>query len=217
MAETKYSFPTWQEIEDECRKVSRQIADSGFVPEVVVALSRGGLVPARIICDMLLVKDLVAVKVDHWGITATKDGTAKLRYPVDIDLSGKKVLIVDDITDTGDSISLALDWARKTNPRELKTAVVYHISRSKIIPDFYGGAIGKEDWKWVVWPWNFVEDMCTVLPKELDGRASFSDLKASFEKRHETKIGHEQFRRALDELARRKLAKQNADGTWEKA
>lgn len=138
MQETKYEFPSWEQISAECRKIAGKTRAAGFKPDVVLALSRGGLVPARMICDLLIVKDLVSIKVDHWGITAQKDGSAKLRYPVDINLEGKKILIVDDITDTGKSLSLALDWVKKQNPAEAKSAVVYHINHSKTVPDFFG-------------------------------------------------------------------------------
>ncbi len=211
----KLSFPSWEEIHRECRKISKDISKT-FKPDVVLALSRGGLVPARIICDNLIVKDLVAIKVDHWGITASKDGSVRLRYPVDIDLKGKNVLIVDDITDTGESLLLAKEWVEKQRPAQIKTAVVYHINHSKITPDFFGQEIDKNNWTWIVWPWNFVEDMCNIIPKELDkNKYSFSEIKNIFEERH-CRIDESILKEALSVLEDKLLIKQNPDGTWEK-
>ncbi len=211
----RYAFPSWEEIYIECKKISKSIAKA-YKPDVVLALSRGGLIPARIICDMLIVKDLVTIKVDHWGITAQKDGSARLRYPVDIDLKGKNVLIVDDITDTGESLSLAKEWAEKREPADLKTAVIYHINHSKILPDFFGKQIKKEDWVWVVWPWNFVEDMCNILPKMLeDGKYSFHEIKRMFEQ-ESSPIPDSMLEEALSVLKEKSLLKQNPDGRWER-
>ncbi|MFZ3077160.1 MAG: phosphoribosyltransferase [Candidatus Aenigmatarchaeota archaeon] len=217
MQETKYSFPSWEEIAGECRKIAGKIRAVGFKPDVVLALSRGGFVPARILCDLLVVKDLVSVKVDHWGITAQKDGTARLRYLVEINLEGKKVLVVDDITDTGESLALALEWVKKQNPAETKTAVVYHINHSKTVPDFFGKEIEKENWAWVVWPWNIVEDVTNMLLKDMDGKAlSIDEMKNMFENKYSVSLDSGILREALSSLEERNLAKQNPGGLWEK-
>ena len=63
---------------------------------------------SRVLCDYLGVKDLVSLKIEHWGVTATPDGKAQIKYPFDIDLTGKNVLVVDDITDTGESMIIAV-------------------------------------------------------------------------------------------------------------
>lgn len=216
MAEIKCTFPSWEKIHDECKKVAKQVVKSGYKPDVVVALSRGGFIPARTICDLLVIKDLISIKVDHWGITATKDGKARLRYPVDADLAGKKALIVDDITDTGESLSLATKWIRENlKPQEIRTATIYHITHSKFTPDYAAEYIPKENWVWVVWPWNFVEDMCNLLPKIINGRMDFEKLKKIFEIEYSVRIQDELFKEALSELEAKCIIKQNPDGTWE--
>ena len=98
--EFKANLVSWDEIEEWCKKLRDKIIDS-YKPDIIVALSRGGLVPGRILSDMLWIKDIVALKTEHWGVTATRDGKATLKDPGSLNLSGKNVLIVDDITDTG--------------------------------------------------------------------------------------------------------------------
>ena len=55
-------------------KLAKQIRDCGCKPTVIVGLTRGGWVPARLLCDELGVKKLYAVKTEHWGVTASPDG-----------------------------------------------------------------------------------------------------------------------------------------------
>jgi len=98
------------------KTVSKKIRDSNYTPDLIVGLARGGWVLARVLCDLLGVKDLVSLKVEHWGMTATPDGKAKLKYPFQIDLTGKRILVVDDITDTGESMMLAVEHVRTMNP-----------------------------------------------------------------------------------------------------
>jgi hypoxanthine phosphoribosyltransferase len=155
---------TWQELHDYAKQTADRIKGSDFHPDIIIGLSRGGLVPARLFCDFLHVKNCFTIKVDHWGLTATKDGKARLTHKLDMDLTGKKVLIVDDITDTGQSMELAKKHIEELNPSEIKTATLVHLNNSKYTPDFYGH---ERPWAWIVFPWNHREDMVNLINKIL--------------------------------------------------
>ncbi len=144
------------------RNVAKKVNVSGYKPELIIGLARGGWVLARVLCDLIGVKDLVSLKVEHWGITATPDGKAKLKYPLKVDLRGKNVLVVDDITDTGESMHVAVQYIQSLRPSEIRTAALRHIKSSKFMPDYFGEEI---TWRWVIFPWNFTEDMCNIVPK----------------------------------------------------
>ena len=152
----------WDLFYQLARKVASKINNSGFKPDIIVGLARGGWVLARVLCDLIGVKDLVSLKVEHWGVTATPDGKAKLKYPLNVDLSGKNVLVVDDITDTGESMRVTLEYIKSLNPLQIKTAALRHINTSKFLPEYFGEEI---TWRWVIFPWNFTEDMCNIVPK----------------------------------------------------
>ena len=144
------------------KQVANKVNDSGYKPDLIVGLARGGWVLARVLCDLIGVKDLVSLKVEHWGITATPDGKAKLKYPFKVDLKKKNVLVADDITDTGESMRVAVEYIQSLQPSEIRTAALRHITSSKFIPDYFGEEI---TWRWVIFPWNFTEDMCNIVPK----------------------------------------------------
>ena len=164
--EFKANLVSWNDIEEWCKKLMDKIIDS-YKPDIIVALSRGGLVPGRILSDMLWIKDIVALKTEHWGVTATRDAKATLKDPGSLNLSGKNVLIVDDITDTGQSMKLAYDFVSKQKPESLKTAVMLHINRSSFKPDYYASEIDQKDWTWFIFPWNVYEDMGNLVLKVL--------------------------------------------------
>ena len=178
---------TWTDVEKWCSSIRDQVIDS-FVPDMIIGLSRGGLVPARILSDTLWIKDLISIKTEHWGITATKSGKAILRDPGKLNLNGRKVLIVDDITDTGQSMKLAYDFVKSQEPAEVKTATMLHITRSSFIPDFYGELVDQKNWAWFIFPWNVYEDLDNLLSKVLNGRASLEALKALLLKNFDLKI-----------------------------
>ncbi len=204
-------LPTWVELHENIRDIAKKIKKDNYRPDIVIALSRGGFIPARVICDLMIIKDLLSVKVDHWGITATKDGKAHLRYPIDVDLTGKKVLIVDDITDTGESMAIAKEFVEKLNPEEIRTAAIFHIKTSKFIPNYYSEEI---DWIWVMWPWNYIEDMCNIVPKVLDENkgSSIKEIKKNLKENFKIDVSEEQVIEILGELVVRNVATENGEG-----
>jgi len=157
--------PSWEDMQTYAKKTAEMIKKSRFYPDVIIALSRGGLVPSRLLADFLHIKNVLAIKVDHWGITAAKDGKARISHGLDRDLSGRKVLIVDDITDTGQSMELALQHIKSLDPLEVKTAALIHLTNSKYIPDFYGH---EREWAWIIFPWNYREDLVNIIKKVLN-------------------------------------------------
>ena len=162
MTKIKCITPTWEDMQKYANITANKIKKSDFHPDVIIGLSRGGLVPARMFCDLLHIKNCYTIKVDHWGLTATKDGQAKLSQELNMDLTGKKVLIVDDITDTGQSMELAKNHILSKNPTQLMTATLIHLSNSKYIPDFFGI---EREWAWIIFPWNYKEDLVNLIKK----------------------------------------------------
>lgn len=170
----KAQIVSWEDIESWCSSIREKVIKN-FTPDVIIGLSRGGLVPARMLSDSLWIKDLLSIKTEHWGITATKSGKAILNDPGKLNLRGKRVLVVDDITDTGQSMKLAYDFVKEQDPQEVRTATMLHITRSEFVPDFYGEEVSSEKWTWFIFPWNVYEDLDNLLSKSLDG--SKLDLK----------------------------------------
>ncbi len=153
---------SWEYFYNLSKIVGGKIINSKFIPDVIIGLARGGWVFARILCDFLGIKDLLSLKVEHWGITATPDGEAKLKYPLSVNLSNKRCLVIDDITDTGKSMIEAIKHIESLNPIEIRTATLMHIKGSKFVPYYFAKEI---DWRWVIFPWNFFEDLCNIIPK----------------------------------------------------
>ena len=196
----------WNYFYNLAKKVADKINNSGYKPEIIVGLARGGWVLARVLCDFVGVKDLVSVKVEHWGVTATPDGTAKLKHELNVDITGKKVLIVDDITDTGDSMKVTLDYIKTLNPAQIKTATLQHLTCAKFEADYVGETL---PWVWVTFPWNFTEDMCTIVPKlckRLNMNPADADvqtIKTELKQKHNIDIKEETITDILKEINRR--------------
>ncbi len=148
---------SWEEAYRLSALLARQVQDAGYRPDVVIAIARGGYVPARLVCDFLDIYDLTSVRITHYTAGSSKEETARLSSPLCMDIKGLKVLIVDDITDTGDTVQVALQHIREFGPAELKVAVLQHKKQSKLKPDFYAPKIVQ--WRWIIYPWAVTEDI----------------------------------------------------------
>ena len=149
----------WSEIVEWSRGLAARILESGWRPDLVVAVARGGFVPARLLCDFLDITDLLSVQSQHWVEAARAAEKAILKYPYKVDASGRNVLVVDDIVDTGETLALARRFIeREWGPREVRTAALQWISSvAKFKPDYY--YIEVRDWTWFQYPWTRLEDL----------------------------------------------------------
>lgn len=147
----------WNDISQLCKELFRKIKASGYRVDVIVAVARGGWVPARILADLLEIKELYSVKTEHWGLVATITGQAKITQPLNVKLEGKNVLIVDDVADTGETIKLVKEHVNSLLAKEVRIAVIDYKKTSKFMPDYFAAEM--EGWKWIVYPWSLKEDL----------------------------------------------------------
>mgnify|MGYP001820775689 CR=1 FL=1 len=157
-----------------------------FQPEVIVAIARGGCIPARILCDYLDVFNLDVIKIEHYhGVHKQK--TTKLRYPLSADINDKQVLLVDDVSDTGDSLELAMEHLlEKGVPANLKTAVLHHKQVSSFTPDFHTELV--QQWRWIIYPWAVLEDLRSILTNMDKPPATIEDFASYLKERHQLEV-----------------------------
>ncbi len=155
----KIEAPTWSQIYRLLLKISEQICSVSFSPEVIVGVSRGGWIPARVLSDLLGNSNLASVKVECYSDIATRKAQAKLTQCISTSVMGRRVLVVDEIADSGSSLSVVLSHLKQEGAREIKSAVVYLKPNSAFKPDFYA----KKTTCWVTFPWEIRETLSDIL------------------------------------------------------
>ncbi|WP_254862417.1 phosphoribosyltransferase [Halovivax gelatinilyticus] len=156
------TITNWEYIYSLCREVSQQVRRDSFEPDVIVALARGGWFAGRCCCDFLGLDDLTSLKMEHYVGTAEKSGEPTIRYPMpEGSVEGKNVLIIDDIADTGGSIEHAHEYVSDRGAKTVRTATLQLLGTSEFEPQYVGERL--ESWTWIVYPWNFIEDMIDLL------------------------------------------------------
>jgi hypoxanthine phosphoribosyltransferase len=211
--EFRAKLVTWEEIEDWCKSLSDKII-SEEIPDAIIGMSRGGLVPARIVSDKLLRKELYAVKTEHWGLTASKDGMAKLKQGLSSDIRGMNVLIIDDITDTGQSMRVALDYIKSQSPKSVKTAAMLHISHSEFIPDYFAREISDSQWTWFIFPWNVFEDVMNLTGKILKTPMTLLQIRKELGKSFELDMDEQRLKTILEYMEKLKKIKSDGSGNF---
>ena len=208
MAKVNCKLVSWDEVVGWCRELALKVKASGWRPDLVVAIARGGYVPARLLCDFLDIHDLVSVQVLHWGRAAEITAKAHIKHPYTLELSGKRVLLVDDICDTGDSIIVAKDFiTNHWKPAEIRVATMQWISPvAKIKPDYYVDEV--KEWIWYQYPWtrledtvNFIEKIITEA-KEKEGKCEWSkdDIINTFKEYYGIDVGEHYYILAIEKL-----------------
>ena len=141
-----------------CRELAQSIADSGYRPDIILSIARGGFFLGAGLGYALGVKNAFMMSVEFYtGVDERLPMPVVLPpVPNQVDLSGAVVLIADDVADSGETLKLVTDFCA-TSVREVRSAVLYEKTRSFITPDY---AWKKTD-LWINFPWSVAG---TVLP-----------------------------------------------------
>ena len=133
-----FQLISWNSVHALALKLARGIAESGYRPDIIVAIGRGGWVPGRLL------------------------KRAQVRYPLAADVRGRRVLLVDDIADSGETFAVALAHLNSRGaPAELRSAVLHYKTVSPYLPDYYAQKV--VNWRWIIYPWAIAEDVGNLI------------------------------------------------------
>ena len=140
---------SWKSIMSHCIKIVKELKDRypNILDYEIVGLSRGGLIPSVIISNMLNIRKVYSIGLRTYA-DQEKASNAEIYQVPDIS-SMQKILLIDDISDSGDSfISIKEMLVNK----EVVTVSLFLKKRTKFIPDIYSKKA--KDASWIVFPWE---------------------------------------------------------------
>ncbi len=133
------------------RELAQAVADDSYDPDIVLSIARGGLFVAGGLGYALDVKNLHVMNVEFYtGVGQTLDMPVMLPpVPNVVDLSRKKVLIADDVADTGRTLKLVQDFCAE-HVAEVRSAVIYEKPQSVVKCEY----VWKRTDRWINFPWS---------------------------------------------------------------
>ena len=160
-ATLKFEAPSWSRIYDMLLDLAGRIRKDGFKPDIIVGISRGGWPPARVLSDLLSNPNVANVRAEFYLGIAETGSEPTLTQPVSVKTRGKKILIVDEVADTGKSLKMVREHIVQEGAKEARTVTVYYKPWSIVRPDYFA----KETSDWIVFPWEIKETLRKVIAK----------------------------------------------------
>lgn len=142
---------TWELFGQASRELAQAVADSGYRPDLILSIARGGLFVAGSLGYALDVKNLHVMNVEFYtGVDQRLDMPVMLPpVPNAVDLSGARVLVADDVADTGATLKLVRDFCAD-HVADVRCAVIYEKPRTMVRCEY----VWRRTDRWINFPWS---------------------------------------------------------------
>ena len=142
---------TWDMLGEATRTLSQMVADDGYEPDMILGIARGGLLPAGAIGYALSIKNVYTMNVEFYTGVDERLEVPRILPPAPdfVDLSHGKILVVDDVADTGHTLKSVEEFC-EGKVGEVRTACIYEKSHSVVKCDY----VWKRTDEWINFPWS---------------------------------------------------------------
>lgn len=146
---------TWERINTLCCQLLEQLNPKDY--DAILAITRGGMIPACLISEGLDIRNVLTAGVMFYtDVGETLHEPRFLQFPSDVLLNGKRILIVDDVWDSGKTAVAVKGRVSKAGGQPT-VAVIHFKPESNNFPDERPDFAALETDAWIVYPW---EDAC---------------------------------------------------------
>lgn len=163
MPETEFLELSWEFFGELCRVLAVKIATSGFQPDLVVGIAKAGVIPGAVVASILR-RDFYSLKISRDLGAERVRARPKILSAAPLEASRQRVLIVDEICTSGETLRIAVNAMRQVNPTEIRTATSL-VKQGGYRPDFYS----LETDATVVFPWDrqIVNEAGEIVPNPM--------------------------------------------------
>jgi uncharacterized protein len=145
-------YLTWADVDQLVSSVMPRLLDQEY--DMLIAITRGGIIPGAIIAERLQIQQVLVASVDFYeDETYSFDWPVFMQFPADSFLRGKQVLIVDDIWDRGKQIVSVGERIEQAGGQPFSVVLHYKRHRSQF-PDKEPDVYAVETQDWIIYPWE---------------------------------------------------------------
>jgi hypoxanthine phosphoribosyltransferase len=148
---TQREIMSWDDLGDGTRELAQAVVDDGYRPDIILGIARGGLLVGGALGYALGVKNTFTMNVEFYtGIDERLDMPMILPPVPDlVDFADFRVLIADDVADTGATLELVKEFC-EGKVAEVRCAVLYEKSRSAVKCEY----VWRRTDLWITFPWS---------------------------------------------------------------
>jgi hypoxanthine phosphoribosyltransferase len=142
---------SWAQLGEASRELARAIVDDGYEPDLILGIARGGLLVAGALSYAIGVKNTFTMNVEFYTGVDERLPVPMILPPVPalVDLQDARMLIADDVADTGQTLALVQGFCAG-QVGEVRTAVLYEKPRSIVTCDY----VWRRTELWIDFPWS---------------------------------------------------------------
>jgi hypoxanthine phosphoribosyltransferase len=158
---TERELMAWSDLGTGARDLAQMVADDRWLPDMILGIARGGLLVAGALGYALGVKNTFTMNVEFYTGVDERLEMPMILPPVPdlVDFADFKVLIADDVADTGATLELVQEFCAG-KVAEVRCAVLYEKSRSAVKCDY----VWRRTDRWITFPWSAGDPVLQALP-----------------------------------------------------
>jgi hypoxanthine phosphoribosyltransferase len=161
--DTMYLLLTWSQYHLLIQKMAAAILHHSEPFDEIVAISRGGLTLGHLLSDLLLLPIYTFAIQSYSDIQS--QGELKITQELHERISGKRILLVDDVSDSGRTFERALKYLKGLGASDITTVSLFYKPHSRFRPDYYA----KQTKKWIIFPYEPTEMIKRITKKMESG------------------------------------------------
>lgn len=177
---TKYLHLSWRDVEELAEELADRVAED-YEPDILIGILRGGATVAHLLSDFLDLRIIYPIGCNSY-VDVAKRLRVRVYSPLALsDLSGRRVLLVDDVADEGLTLEAVVDQELSPkNPAEIRVATLHMKPWCKFKPDYY---VQLTD-AWIIYPWErreFIRQVAEKFMKDLGEEKAMRELASILE------------------------------------
>lgn len=171
-----YISPSWDQMNQLTFEVSRQIKKSDIKFDRIVTLAKGGWPMTRSLIDFTSIPEIASIGIKFYSGINQRLSEPSIYQDIPVSVENEKILLFDDVADTGESLIFTKKLLEEKGARLVKTATIFYKPHSKVVPDFFG----EQTSAWIVFPFEPFEMIKLIGKKWMDQGESLDEIKKRF-------------------------------------
>lgn len=171
-----YISPSWDEMNLLTFQVSKQIKKVEYDYDRIVTLAKGGWPMTRSLIDFSGIPEIASIGIKFYSGVNQRFDKPVIYQDIPVSIENEKILLFDDVADTGESLIFTKKLLEDRGAKEVKTATIFYKPHSQLKPDFFG----EETTAWIVFPFEPFEMIELIGGKWLSQGLSIAEITDRF-------------------------------------